>query len=72
MEGGNAQFLAGLQEGDGCIPRDCLWRCSEHGLFLHHHLQPRKQKKVGGVHARREGGTHTSLASIDRLPSPRV
>jgi hypothetical protein len=71
MEGGNAHFLPDLQEGDGCIPRDCLWWCSEHGLFLHHQLQPHEQKKVGG-HARVEGGTHASLVSIDRLPSPRV
>ena len=53
MEDGNAQFLLGLQEGDGCIPHDYLWRCSEHGLFLHHRLQPREQKKVGGARTER-------------------
>ncbi len=46
MEDGNTHFLPGLQEGDGCIPRDRLWRCSEHGLFLHHQLQPHEQIKI--------------------------
>jgi hypothetical protein len=41
-----------------------LWRCSEHGLFLHHQLEPREQKKVGG--ARTERGWNPRVACIHR------
>jgi Universal stress protein family len=60
MEDGNPHFLPGLQEGNGCIQHNNLWRCSDHGLFLHHQLWPREQKKVRGARTERKWNTHVA------------
>jgi hypothetical protein len=45
-----------------CIPRSCLWRCSGHGLFLHHQLRPHEQLRIGAYTSMRKRGE----ISVDR------
>jgi hypothetical protein len=38
------------------IQRYYIWRCPEHGLFLHNQLQPHEQIKIGEFTWMRKGG----------------
>jgi hypothetical protein len=38
------------------IPRHYIWRCTKHGLFLHHQLEPHEQIKIGEFTWMRKSG----------------
>jgi hypothetical protein len=44
------------------IQRYYIWRCPEHGLFLHNQLQPHEQIKIGEFTWMRKGGIFMSIA----------
>jgi len=38
------------------IPRYYIWRCAEHGLFVHNQLEPHEQIKIGEFTWMRKNG----------------
>ncbi len=38
------------------LPRYYIWRCTEHGLFVHNQLEPHEQIKIGEFTWMRKNG----------------
>jgi hypothetical protein len=56
MEENTARFCPVCKEEMEFIPRYYIWRCAEHGLFLHNHLEPHQQIKIGEFTWMRKSG----------------
>jgi hypothetical protein len=56
MEENTVRFCPVCKEEMECIPRHYIWRCAEHGLFLHNYLEPHEQIKIGEFTWMRKSG----------------
>jgi hypothetical protein len=49
------------------MPRHYIWRCAEHGLFLHQQLEPHEQIKIGEfTWMRKSGDTYIDRPAYHR------
>ena len=56
MEENTVRFCPVCKEEMEWIPRYYIWRCAEHGLFLHTYLEPHEQLKIGEFTWMRKSG----------------
>ena len=50
------RFCPVCTEAMELIPRYYIWRCAEHGLFMHNQLEPHEQIKIGEFTWMRKSG----------------
>ena len=56
MTENNARFCPVCRGAIEFIARYHIWRCAEHGLFVHHQLEPHEQIKIGEFTWMRKSG----------------
>jgi hypothetical protein len=56
MTENTARFCPVCKEGMEFISRYFVWRCAQHGLFVHNQLEPHEQIKIGEITWMRKSG----------------
>jgi hypothetical protein len=56
MTENNTRFCPVCRGAIEFIPRYYIWRCAEHGLFVHNQLKPHEQIEIGGFTWMRKSG----------------
>lgn len=56
MPGDEARFCPVCQASMEFIARYYIWRCAQHGLFVHSQLEPHEQIKIGEFTWMRKNG----------------